>query len=122
MLRRVLVGDNERVLLIRNKRFADILAPGEYWLFVLRRDIQLERHNIKSLVFASDWADFIVTERPELGARYFTVIETSPTHVAAVYADGKLLHASRAHGCWARPRGVTYHPHRPWPHEWAKSQ
>ena len=91
MLRRVLVGDNERVLLIRNKRFADILAPGEYWLFVLGRDIQLERHNIKSLAFSSDWADFIVTERPELAARYFTVIETSPTHVAAVYADGKLL-------------------------------
>jgi hypothetical protein len=62
MLRRVLVGDNERVLLIRNKRFADILAPGEYWLFVLGRDIQLERHNIKSLAFSSDWADFIVTE------------------------------------------------------------
>ena len=46
MFRRVLVGDNERVILVRNKRFAEILAPGEYWIFTLGRGVELERHNV----------------------------------------------------------------------------
>jgi regulator of protease activity HflC (stomatin/prohibitin superfamily) len=90
MLRRVLVGDNERVLLIRNKRFADILAPGEYWIFTLGRGIELERHNIKGLVFSGEWADYMVKQRPELVSRYFTVVETSDSQVALVYLEGKL--------------------------------
>src|SRR6266851_3123302 len=90
MLRRVLVGDNERVLLIRKKRFNDILAPGEYWIFTLGRGIELERYNIKDLVFASERADYIVRERPELALRYFTVVDTADSQVAVVYLDGKL--------------------------------
>src|SRR5204863_949657 len=89
MLRRVLVGDNERVLLIRKKRFADILAPGEYWIFTLGRNIELERYNIKDPVFASERADYIVREQPELASRYFTVIDTADSQVALVYLDGK---------------------------------
>src|SRR6478752_2241942 len=90
MLRRILVGDNERVLLIRNKRFEDILGPGEYRLFTLFRGIELERYNIKALVFASDWADLIVNQRAELAARYFTVVETAATEVAVVSLDGRV--------------------------------
>ena len=33
MLRRILIGDNERVLVIRKCRFAEILEPGERWMF-----------------------------------------------------------------------------------------
>jgi len=90
MLRRVLVGDNERVLLIRKKRFNDILAPGEYWIFTLGRGVELERYNIKDLVFAGERADYIVRERPELASRYFTVVDTADSQVAVVYLDGKL--------------------------------
>ena len=90
MVRRVLVGDNERVLLIRKKRLADILAPGEYWIFTLGRNIELERYNIKDPVFASERADYIVREQPELASRYFTVVDTADSQVAVVYLDGKL--------------------------------
>src|ERR1051326_889243 len=90
MFRRILVGDNERVVLIRKKRFADILVPGEYWIFTLGRHIEFERHNVKSLVFTSEWADYLVKERPEVAARHFTVIETPDSRVAVVYLDGKL--------------------------------
>ncbi|HEY2015327.1 MAG TPA: slipin family protein [Bryobacteraceae bacterium] len=90
MVRRILVGDNERVLLIRKKRFADILAPGEYWIFTLGQHVALERHNIKSPVYTGEWADYLVKERPELASRYFTVVETPDSHVAVVYLDGKL--------------------------------
>src|SRR5271165_7018627 len=90
MFRRILVGDNERVLLIRKKRFADILAPGEYWIFMLGRHVELERHNTKPLVFTSEWADHLVKQRPELASRHFTVVETPDSQVAVVYLDGKL--------------------------------
>src|SRR2546429_7081816 len=90
MLRRVLVGDNERVLLIRKKRFNDILVPGEYWIFTLGRGVELERHNIKDLVFAGERADYIVREQPELASRYFTVVDTADSQVAVVYLNGKL--------------------------------
>src|SRR5437879_1925204 len=88
MLHRVLVGDNERVLVIRKKRFAEILAPGEHWIFGL--DVQLERHNIRGLVFASEWADTIVNTRAAMAAEFFTVVETLDAQVAVVYLDGKL--------------------------------
>ncbi len=90
MLRRILVGDNERMLLIRKKRFEDILGPGEYWMITLGRSIDLERHNTKGLVFTSEWADHIANQRPELAARFFTVVETSDSQVAIVYQDGWL--------------------------------
>ena len=96
MFRRVLVGDNERVLLIRKKRFADILAPGEYWIFTLGQNIELERANVKGLVFVSEWADYMVKEQPELVSRYFTVVDTndSPlhdaTHLGKPHADCRL--------------------------------
>ncbi len=90
MVRRILVGDNERVLLIRKRRFADILGPGEYWIFTLGRNIEIERYNVRDLAFTSEWSNYFVKERPELTARYFTVVETSDVEVAVAYLDGKL--------------------------------
>ena len=54
MFRPIVVGDNERVVVIRKRRFADILEPGVYWMFTLGRGVQLERHNTRDLIFASD--------------------------------------------------------------------
>jgi hypothetical protein len=63
MLRRILVGDNERVLVIRKRRFAEILEPGERWIFTLAQEIELERYNVRDLVYAGEWADYIVSSR-----------------------------------------------------------
>ncbi len=90
MFRRVLVGDNERVLLIRNQRFAEILPPGEHWMFTLGRGVVLERHNVRALAVSTEWADFILKQRPELAARYFAVVETNDSQVALVWLDGRL--------------------------------
>jgi len=90
MFRRVLVGDNELVILIRKRRFAGILAPGEYFLFTLGRGVEIERHNIKSLILASDWTDTILRQHAELAARFFIAIETAESQVALVYLDGRL--------------------------------
>ncbi len=90
MFRRLLAGDNERIVVLRNKRFEGILGPGKYWLFTLGRGFEFEQHSVRSLVFTGEWADFIVKERPGVAARYFTVVETTDSQVAVVYLDGRL--------------------------------
>src|SRR5215831_10233025 len=110
MLRRILIGDNERVLVIRKRRFAEILEPGERWMFTPGQGIELERYNTRELVYSGEWADYIANAQPELAARSFTVVETSDAQVAVVYLDGRL---SRVIGpstrvlFWKGPVNVT---------------
>ena len=42
MFSRILVGDNERVLIARNKRFSEILGPGEYWIPIALQTLGFE--------------------------------------------------------------------------------
>src|ERR1017187_9918577 len=87
MFRRVLVGDNERVLVIRKKRLADILGPGEYWLSTW--NVTLETYSVKTLMFQGDWTETIVNLRGDLAERYFTVVATTSTQMAVIYVAGK---------------------------------
>ncbi len=81
-IRRVLVGDQERVLVIRKGRFERVLVPGEYWLFGAGVDV--ERRNVSEMVYTGAWAPYIVNEP------CFTVAETTDTQVAVVAFEGKL--------------------------------
>lgn len=109
MLRHIVVGDNERVFLIRKRRFEDILAPGDYWIVGL--GLELERHDIRQVMVHSQWTDFLVKNRWELVSRCFTVVETTDTQVAIVYFDDKVSRVvgpgSRAL-FWRGPVEVTY--------------
>jgi regulator of protease activity HflC (stomatin/prohibitin superfamily) len=91
MFRHILVGDNELVFVIRKRRFAEILAPGEYFLFTLGRGIEFERHNKRTQILTSAWNDNLVRQHAELAARYFVIVETGTTQVALVYLDGRLV-------------------------------
>lgn len=79
-LRRVLIGDYERVLLIRKRSVVEILDSGDLWIF--GRNIELLTYNLGDSVFTGEWANYIVTCRPEVAARYFAVIETLESQVA----------------------------------------
>jgi hypothetical protein len=111
MLRRILIGDNERVLVIRKRRFAEILEPGERWMFTLGNGIELEHHNVRELVYSGEWADYLANSHPELAARFFTVVETSDSQVAVVYLDGRLARVigpSNRALFWKGPVHVTF--------------
>jgi regulator of protease activity HflC (stomatin/prohibitin superfamily) len=88
ILRKILVGDQERVLLIRKGRFAEILEPGEYWIF--GTGVEAVKFNISEWVFENAWANYVVKEQPEVAARVFTIVETGDSHVALIFHDGKL--------------------------------
>ena len=90
--KRISVGDQERILVIKNGRLKAILEPGEYRIFVPPwLCLELESHNIRNLVFRSRWADYLINERPDLVHRYFTLIETNEVQIGIVYVDGKLF-------------------------------
>lgn len=88
ILRRVLVGDQNRVLLIRKGRFAGILEPGEHWVF--GTGVETVTFNVNEWVFENTWAAYIVKEQAELAARMFTNVETGDSHVALIFHDGRL--------------------------------
>ncbi|MBV8707498.1 MAG: hypothetical protein JO028_09930, partial [Acidobacteriaceae bacterium] len=70
--KRVIVGDQERVLIAKNGRFSGILEPGQYRIFVTPgMSLEAERHDIRNLVFTSKWADYLAKEQPDLVSRYF---------------------------------------------------
>jgi regulator of protease activity HflC (stomatin/prohibitin superfamily) len=109
MIRRILIGDNERALVIRNRRFQDILGAGEYWM--LSYGLQLVRATVSDMTYSGEWADFLVREKRALAERYFTVVETGDAQVAVVYVDGS---ATRVVGpakrvlFWRAPWEVTF--------------
>jgi regulator of protease activity HflC (stomatin/prohibitin superfamily) len=90
--KRIVVGDQERILITKNGRFGGILSPGEYRMFVPPGDeLETEKYNLRNLVFDSTWADYLVKERPQLVERYFTRVETNDVQIALVYVDAKLF-------------------------------
>jgi regulator of protease activity HflC (stomatin/prohibitin superfamily) len=109
MLRRVFVGDNERVFLIRNGRFEDMLGPGDYWIFGF--GVELERHDVKEIVLNSSWKEFLAKERWAIVSRYFTLVETGDSEVAVVYFDDKVsrvIAPGQRVLFWNGPVAVTY--------------
>lgn len=87
--KRISVDDRERLLITHNGRFATILRPGDYW-FRMPCKIEIERHDVRDLVFRSFWGPFLLDQRPELVDRHFVRVETSETQVGLVYVNGSL--------------------------------
>jgi hypothetical protein len=90
--KRIIVDDQERALITKNGCFGGILAPGEYRLTTMPSvSLDVEKHNVRDLVFQSVWADYLAKERPEVAERHFTRVETNDLQVAMVFVDGKLF-------------------------------
>lgn len=90
--KRMIVADQERLLIAKNGRFQAIFTPGEYLIFVAPGvSLEVERHDVRDLVFQSMWADYLAKERPDIVARHFTLVETTDVQVGMVYVDSKLF-------------------------------
>ncbi len=90
--KQIIVGDFERALVTTSGRFGAILAPGDYNLSTTPGvSLDIERFDVRDLVFRSIWADYLTKKRPELAERYFTRVETNERQVAMVYVNGELF-------------------------------
>jgi regulator of protease activity HflC (stomatin/prohibitin superfamily) len=90
LFRRILVGDQERVLMTRKGRFARIFEPGEYWVWTLGQKVQLQKFNVRDMIFQSEWTDYLAKEQREVAERLFVIVETGDAEVAVVSYDGKV--------------------------------
>lgn len=90
--KRIIVGFRERIVVAKNGRFHAMLAPGKYRIFVLPGvSLEMERHDLRDLVFQSRWADYLISERPEVAERHFMRVETNDVQVGMVYVNGELF-------------------------------
>lgn len=89
-IRRVLVGDQERALVVRHGRDVKILEPGIHW--ILGKDVEIEMHVAGAFheLFSSPWTDFLVSVRPAVVEEFFTLVEPGDAEMAVVFVGGKV--------------------------------
>lgn len=91
MFAKLSIAENNRVLLTRNNRFARLLTPGVHRVFtppLLR--IGTEWHDVRSPLFNSKWAPFLLQERPDLVAEHFILAKTGSLDLAMITVNGAL--------------------------------
>lgn len=88
--KKVIVGDQQRALVTRRGRFVQILGPGTYRLAGLPRETSVETYNVSDKALPPAWTAFLVRERPEVVAQFFTLVETGDSEVALVAMDGRV--------------------------------
>lgn len=88
--RRVVIGDAERGLVYRNRRFERVLAPGVYRLFAWRDKLEVVVHDIRKPEYAGNDVDALIAA---LGARLgetFVLADIGMDEVGLVSKNGRL--------------------------------
>lgn len=88
-VRRITVGDNERILLLKDGRVKGILEPGEHFVWA-SGEVAEEKHDVRRVEFRSEWADFVLRAKPALADKHFTIIATRQNQAAVVTVDGRV--------------------------------
>ena len=86
----VTVRENERVLVLRNGRFLDILRPGRHTVAGRPKNVEICTFSLLRPEFVSDYVDALLRERPDLAEQHLTEVRTGPAEVAAIFRDGRL--------------------------------
>lgn len=86
--KKVNVGDQQRALVARKGRFVNILMPGTYNFF--GTSVEVLTYDTKDKLFNDEWADYLVRERPDIVAQYFTEVSTKDNEVALLLIDGRV--------------------------------
>ncbi len=90
MFRKVVVGDAERALVYRNKRLAQVLAPGVHRLFALAGRLEVVLHNAIVVEYVGKDVDAIVARLGRTLADHFVLADIGTHEVGLVYRHGKL--------------------------------
>ena len=87
---RVVIGDAERGLVYRNRRFERVLAPGVHRLFALRDQLQVVVHDIRNPEYAGDDVDALIAALGDRLADTFVLADIGMDEVGLVSRNGKL--------------------------------
>jgi len=89
-INRLLVRENERLLVLVDGRFDSILGPGEHTIKTRDRVVDTHRFDITGGVVTNDLIVALSKARPNLAAEHLTEVRTDAVQTAAVFRDGKL--------------------------------
>ncbi|WP_454828518.1 slipin family protein [Pseudoxanthomonas wuyuanensis] len=88
--KRVVIGDGERGLLYRNRRFERVLAPGVYKLFDPLNRLAVTVHAIAKPEYAGNDADVLIAQMGAGLSAHFTLADIGMQQVGLVSKNGKL--------------------------------
>lgn len=88
--RRVVIGDAERGLVYRNRRFERVLAPGVYRLFAWRDQLDVVVHDIRKPEYAGDDADALIAALGDRIGETFVLADIGMDEVGLVSKNGRL--------------------------------
>lgn len=87
---RVIVRENERVLVLTDGKFESILGPGEHAITTRNRTVETHRFDITAGTAQGDLIATLAKARPELASAHLTEVRTDAVQAAALFRDGKL--------------------------------
>jgi len=88
--KRVVIGDAERGLVYRNRRFERVLAPGVYRLFAWRAQLEVVVHDIRAPEYAGKDADALIAALGERVHEIFVLADIGTGEVGLLSKYGKL--------------------------------
>lgn len=88
--KRVVIGDAERGLVYRNRRFERVLAPGVHRLFAWRDQMEVVVHDIRKPEYSGQDADALVATMGARLAETFVLADIGTDEVGLVSKNGKL--------------------------------
>lgn len=88
--RRVVIGDAERGLVYRNRRFERVLAPGVHRLFAWRDQLDVVVHDIRKPDYAGDDVDALIAALGTTLDRTFVLADIGMDEVGLVSKNGRL--------------------------------
>jgi regulator of protease activity HflC (stomatin/prohibitin superfamily) len=89
-LKRVVVGDGERALVFRNRRFKRVLVPGVYWLFARLGRLEVRVHETTGAEYAGKDVDVLIALMGAALEQHFVLADIGTGEFGLVSKNGKL--------------------------------
>jgi len=86
-IKRVIIAENERALVLRNRSVEKILEPGIYWLW---GNTQVQVYDLSQAEFAYPKIDSLLEQHPKLIQQYFERVNISDFQLGLVYKNERL--------------------------------
>ncbi len=107
MLKKVIVKDDERAILVRDGRFERLLGPGRHAWFDPRGRDAIEVIKVLRAEMTADRAVFYRATQPDFAAAHLEIVQTGASELAIVSVDGEPKHLLTPHQTRAFWKTVT---------------
>ncbi|MDH5355006.1 MAG: slipin family protein [Gammaproteobacteria bacterium] len=89
--KRIVIAQNERGLLLKDRSIEKVLLPGIYRIFDIAGRFEVVKFDLVQPRFSFRLADYLINEKPALVDQYFELVELGDYQVGLVYQKDKLI-------------------------------